>query len=169
MRCCVTLTHTRTQNNNCFHYFLFFIASFSIHVRVHMQNGEHAPHIILELKSKHLDRIIVADLYLNTHLLPAEHFLSYQNANGGKNVKRFNKTNVDLCHYHVSANQMFSHFHFDEKYVFFFFRFSREKLEIIQNPKLPYRRVMAFMASFTTATKLILFIQRMMFNSTAII
>lgn len=86
----------------CRRYSHFFL-SFWLPTQSHKQNGEHAKHIVLEFKTQHLDRIIVADLYLNTHLLPADHFLSYQNADGSKTVKRFNKTNVDLCHYHVST------------------------------------------------------------------
>lgn len=88
-------------------YLILFFFLFSAHfarTHDHMQNGEHAKHIVLEFKSKHLDQIIVADLYLNTHLLPAEHFLSSQNVDGGKTVKRFNKNDVDLCHYHVISH-----------------------------------------------------------------
>lgn len=70
------------------------------------QNGQHAEHIIL--KYTHLDRVIVADLFLNSRLLADDHFLSYQNANGSRTVRRFSKSDADLCHYHVCEISLIS-------------------------------------------------------------
>jgi hypothetical protein len=45
---------------------------------------------------------VIIDLQLNEDLIPKEHFLSYQlNKNGDKNITKFTKTDVGLCHYHV--------------------------------------------------------------------
>lgn len=66
------------------------------------QNGEHLQHIILEYT--HNDERIVADLFLNRQLLTENHFLRSQNANGLDIIQTFNRSNVDLCHYQVSAD-----------------------------------------------------------------
>lgn len=69
---------------------------------ISFQNGEHLPHIILEYT--HNDERIVADLFLNRQLLTENHFLRSQNANGLDIIQTFNRSNVDLCHYQVSAD-----------------------------------------------------------------
>lgn len=45
---------------------------------------------------------MILDLQLNDNLIPLEHFMSYQLPNGDKAIKNFTKTDIDLCHYHVS-------------------------------------------------------------------
>lgn len=45
---------------------------------------------------------MIIDLQLNEDMIPQGHFLSYQIPDGGKIIKNFTKTDVDLCHYLVS-------------------------------------------------------------------
>lgn len=45
---------------------------------------------------------MIIDLKLNDNLIPKGHFVRYQLPNGDKVIKKFTKTDVDLCHYHVS-------------------------------------------------------------------
>lgn len=66
-----------------------------------VQDGSHAPHIILEYT--HLDSTIVADLFLNQRLLTDTHFLRTQNADGSKRIQTFDRSNSNLCHYQVST------------------------------------------------------------------
>lgn len=77
---------------NCF-LIPFFLSNF-------VQDGSHAPHIILEYT--HLDAAIVADLFLNQRLLTDTHFLRTQNADGSKRIQTFDRSNSNLCHYQVS-------------------------------------------------------------------
>lgn len=67
----------------------------------YLQSGLHASHITLSYA--HLGQIVYVDLKLQDALLPNEHFLRYQNAKLPKQyiVKKFNKTELDLCHYQV--------------------------------------------------------------------
>jgi Reprolysin family propeptide len=44
---------------------------------------------------------VIIDLFKNEELIPKEHFVSYQ-LNGDKKIIKFSKTDIDLCHYHVS-------------------------------------------------------------------
>lgn len=59
-----------------------------------------------------MDKLVVADLFLNTRLLTDGHFLRSQNANGTKIIQTFNRTSVDLCHYQVSIWRLLKCFHF---------------------------------------------------------
>lgn len=71
------------------------------------QNGLHTTHI--HLLYEHNNKNVILDLHLNDNLIPIEHFMSYQLPNGDKAIKNFTKTDIDLCHYHVST---YSHFFF---------------------------------------------------------
>ena len=64
------------------------------------QDGLHATQITINYDYNNHN--VILDLQLNNHLLPIEHYLSYQHANGQKVIKNFTKTDVDLCHYQVS-------------------------------------------------------------------
>lgn len=64
------------------------------------QNGLHTTQI--HLQYKHNSKDVILDLQLNDNLIPLEHFMSYQLPNGDKAIKNFTKTDIDLCHYHVS-------------------------------------------------------------------
>lgn len=55
----------------------------------------------------HLDKAIVADLFLNQNLLTQQHFLRTQNADGSANIQTFNRSTVELCHYQVSIQRLF--------------------------------------------------------------
>ena len=45
---------------------------------------------------------VILDLKLNEHLLPENHFLSYQKPNGAKVLQILSETTKKLCHYQVS-------------------------------------------------------------------
>lgn len=64
------------------------------------QDGLHTTQI--HLQYKHNSKDVILDLQLNDNLIPLEHFMSYQLPNGDKAIKNFTKTDIDLCHYHVS-------------------------------------------------------------------
>ncbi|XP_053946621.1 disintegrin and metalloproteinase domain-containing protein 12, partial [Anastrepha ludens] len=63
------------------------------------EDGQHVPHITLTYQ--HEGQRVHVDLHRNDELLPAEHFLRYQNSNSptGRVVKKFTKTEMELCHY----------------------------------------------------------------------
>jgi hypothetical protein len=44
---------------------------------------------------------VILDLSLNKHLIPDDHFLSFQKPNGEREKKIFRKTEGSLCHYNV--------------------------------------------------------------------
>lgn len=85
-----------------------FAFSFFYFIYICVQNGEHAQHIILEYT--HLDKAIVADLFLNQNLLTQQHFLRSQNADGSANIQTFNRSTVELCHYQVSTHNFSQRF-----------------------------------------------------------
>jgi hypothetical protein len=63
------------------------------------QDGLHASHLTL---SYDVDKKnVIIDLFKNEELIPNGHFVSYQ-SNGDKKIMKFSKTDIDLCHYHVS-------------------------------------------------------------------
>lgn len=68
------------------------------------QNGLHATHI--HLIFEHNNEDVILDLHLNDNFIPVEHFISYQEPNGDKAIKNFTKTEIDLCHYQVSATRL---------------------------------------------------------------
>lgn len=45
---------------------------------------------------------VILELKLNEHLLPENHFLSYQKPNGAKVLQISSETTKELCHYQVS-------------------------------------------------------------------
>ncbi|XP_055377516.1 putative uncharacterized protein DDB_G0277255 isoform X2 [Condylostylus longicornis] len=62
------------------------------------EDGLHTSHITLSYH--HNGENVIADLYLNDNLLPQEHFLRFQDSNGGSDIiKNFSKTEIELCHY----------------------------------------------------------------------
>lgn len=67
------------------------------------QAGLHASH--LTLKYNHNGKLVIVDLKRNDNLIPKEHFVRYQGPNGDTIIKNFTKTEVNLCHYHVSVNR----------------------------------------------------------------
>lgn len=67
------------------------------------KDGQHVPHITLTYQ--HEGQRVYIDLHRNDELLPAKHFLRYQNSTSptGRVVKNFTKTEMELCHYQVSC------------------------------------------------------------------
>ncbi|XP_036234356.2 disintegrin and metalloproteinase domain-containing protein adm-2 [Bactrocera oleae] len=63
------------------------------------KDGQHVPHITLTYQ--HEGQRVYIDLHRNDELLPAKHFLRYQNSTSptGRVVKNFTKTEMELCHY----------------------------------------------------------------------
>ncbi|XP_067616727.1 disintegrin and metalloproteinase domain-containing protein 12 [Eurosta solidaginis] len=63
------------------------------------KDGQHVPHITFTYQ--HEGQRVLIDLHRNDELLPAEHFLRYQNSNSpeGRVIKNFTKTEMELCHY----------------------------------------------------------------------
>nr|XP_036234356.1 disintegrin and metalloproteinase domain-containing protein 12 isoform X3 [Bactrocera oleae] len=63
------------------------------------KDGQHVPHITLTYQ--HEGQHVYIDLHRNDELLPAKHFLRYQNSTSptGRVVKNFTKTEMELCHY----------------------------------------------------------------------
>lgn len=49
---------------------------------------------------------MIVDLKLNHNLIPKGHFVRFQLPNGDRIIKNFTKTDIDLCHYHVSFLQL---------------------------------------------------------------
>lgn len=49
---------------------------------------------------------MIIDLKLNDNLIPQGHFMRYQSPNGPDVVQHFTKTDIDLCHYKVSARSL---------------------------------------------------------------
>lgn len=68
------------------------------------QDGLHANNIIL--KYDHNGKNVIIDLLINYDLIPEGHYISYQTPDGGKVVKKFTKTELNLCHYHASISFM---------------------------------------------------------------
>lgn len=81
----------RSQVTSFLIFFLLFLP----------QDGLHATHI--HLIYEHNNKDVILDLHLNDNLIPIGHFVSYQQPNGDKAIKNFTKTEIDLCHYHVST------------------------------------------------------------------
>uniref|UniRef100_W8B9I5 Disintegrin and metalloproteinase domain-containing protein 9 n=1 Tax=Ceratitis capitata TaxID=7213 RepID=W8B9I5_CERCA len=63
------------------------------------EDSQHVPHITLTYQ--HEGQRVQIDLHRNDELLPAEHFLRYQNSHTptGRVIKNFTKTELELCHY----------------------------------------------------------------------